>query len=432
MSFLSNIPRAIFDRLIPRYRDGISSSNLRNQFLALAEGDILPLRPTTEITVESMDYGKESGAQSDWSGTGVTVEIDKVNQNDGIACLKLTIDVTGNRECKRAVLSPAVDLSNFAKLGVWNRCDKASSAIQFLIRDSSGNESYWDITTNATPDTFEQAALDLSTPDSNNGTDADLSDVTQYGYKGLDASSVYLFDSIFAYVWAMKIYITQSVQGSYFLQVYAGIDRVSFSGGFSPTMTAPTTDPRIDLVSITKSGTVEVATGTEEVSPGDSDIPACPFGNIPICAIYQKPSATKIVDYDQKDVYTSDSYIYKDLRPFMGMTGSGLIYKGESAPPSMSAGMLWIYTPAAGNYFLKMRNKDNDAWIDIIEFDDSGLLKIASGGMDTFSRSNFSYKDADQIYLGAAMYMCKDKFCSWISTLTSPVTGAGGGADWWY
>ena len=48
------------------------------------------------------------------------------------------------------------------------------------------------------------------------------------------------------------------------------------------------------------------------------------------------------------------------------------------------------------------------------------------------NRAKFGYSDADQITVGAAMYMCKDKYCYWTSTLTSIATGAAGGADWWY
>ena len=48
------------------------------------------------------------------------------------------------------------------------------------------------------------------------------------------------------------------------------------------------------------------------------------------------------------------------------------------------------------------------------------------------SRSQFTYSDADQITCGAAQYMCKDKFCYWVSTITTVATGAAGGAEWWY
>lgn len=320
MGILSDIIKAKFDMFIPRFREGPSSSNLRNSFIALACGDFLPLRPTTEAILESMDYGKDEGAAADWSGTGVTVSKDKNEQEDGLACLKAVIDSTGNRELKKASFS-AIDISDFSRLGIKNKCDASSSAFQFLIRDSSGNESYWDITSHATPDTWEQASLGLSTPDSNNGTNADLSDVVQYGYKGLDADATYYFDTITAYLWAMKIYVGPSKPADFFMGVYVGNTRISFGGGVTPSMTAPTTNPRLDLISKSPTGTLTVTQGTETASPSDSDIPATPIKHIPVCVIYQKTTATKIVDYHQKDVYTNDSYIWKDLRPIY--TGDG-------------------------------------------------------------------------------------------------------------
>jgi hypothetical protein len=48
------------------------------------------------------------------------------------------------------------------------------------------------------------------------------------------------------------------------------------------------------------------------------------------------------------------------------------------------------------------------------------------------SRSQFTYSDADQITCAAAQYMCKDKYCYWVSTITTVATGAAGGAEFWY
>ena len=61
-----------------------------------------------------------------------------------------------------------------------------------------------------------------------------------------------------------------------------------------------------------------------------------------------------------------------------------------------------------------------------------GVKSLPSGIFSLMQRSQFTYSDADQITCGAAQYMCKDKYCYWISTLTTNATGAAGGADWWY
>lgn len=59
-------------------------------------------------------------------------------------------------------------------------------------------------------------------------------------------------------------------------------------------------------------------------------------------------------------------------------------------------------------------------------------IERTKGGLDAFFRSQFAYHDADQITCEAAQYMCKDKYCYWISTITTNATGAAGGVDWWY
>ena len=45
---------------------------------------------------------------------------------------------------------------------------------------------------------------------------------------------------------------------------------------------------------------------------------------------------------------------------------------GVSAPSTTFAGMLWLDTPASGNYTLKIRDKGNNHWLTIGEVDDPG------------------------------------------------------------
>lgn len=60
------------------------------------------------------------------------------------------------------------------------------------------------------------------------------------------------------------------------------------------------------------------------------------------------------------------------------------------------------------------------------------LHSHAGANAVAFFRSQFAYSDADQITCEAAQYMCKDKYCYWVSTLTTGATGAAGGVDQWY
>src|SRR5215467_8756795 len=48
---------------------------------------------------------------------------------------------------------------------------------------------------------------------------------------------------------------------------YISQSKVTFAGGSSPTITAPSTHPRIDLLTINSSGTLALVTGTEAASP---------------------------------------------------------------------------------------------------------------------------------------------------------------------
>lgn len=322
MSLINSIPKAYFDRFMPRPRDGFSSANLRNNFMALAQCDFFPCRAISSIVVETHDIGSDAAAALLYSGTGVTVAVDKTNQYEGLACLKVTIDGTGNRQVLRAALSPVIDLSSFIKLGVWTRCNATSSSIQYVIRDSSGNESYWNIVTNGSANTWEQAWLTLASPDANNGTPANLTTVQQYGYKGLAASAVYLFDEVTAYIWAMKVWIDASYIANYFYPVYINGDRIAFNGGYTSTIVKPLTNPRIDLIALRDDGTLSVFTGEEVAAPDYTNIPTVPsdsfYSYIPLYAVYLPTTATKIVEYQYKAVYATDGYIFADVRPWCG------------------------------------------------------------------------------------------------------------------
>jgi len=91
---------------------------------------------------------------------------------------------------------------------------------------------------------------------------------------------------------------------------YNGSTRVEFAGGNSPTFTAPSTNPRIDVLSIDTAGTLVRTAGTEAGSP---TVPSFPGGNIPICQVYNRVGQTTIRDVS----VSGQGYVYKDVRPFM-------------------------------------------------------------------------------------------------------------------
>jgi hypothetical protein len=92
--------------------------------------------------------------------------------------------------------------------------------------------------------------------------------------------------------------------------VILGGQVVTFSGGNSPQFSVPSSNPRIDLLVVTESGTLEIVQGTESDNPTAPDYPADKFV---ICEVYNRPSQTCIKDSDDN----TNGYIYKDVGAFM-------------------------------------------------------------------------------------------------------------------
>lgn len=96
---------------------------------------------------------------------------------------------------------------------------------------------------------------------------------------------------------------------------------VSFPGGNSAAMVAPTANPRIDRVYLTDAGALAISTGAEDASP---TAPALVANTVPICLVYHRVGSVHIDDADD----STNSYIYRDDRPF---------YQGVGAPGFVSA-----------------------------------------------------------------------------------------------
>ena len=106
---------------------------------------------------------------------------------------------------------------------------------------------------------------------------------------------------------------------------YNGV-RLIYSGGVSPTITAPVSNPRIDLLCIDNAGTLTLVTGTEGASPS---VPTYPSGKLTLCEIYNVVGETSIQDNDNQA--TGQGYIQADVRPFLGGGGYGSI-NGDLLP----------------------------------------------------------------------------------------------------
>jgi hypothetical protein len=298
--------RHIYDPNEPQ--QSMSLQNLRNVLRALFQGDLMPLRARASLVLDYMEYATDALAQASWSGTGVTVSKTTTKQEGGFA-LQCVIDGTGNRKVSK---TQSLILSAFKRIKIWERCSAISSAIQFYLKDGSGNESYWNITTNGTANTWQQDDLDLTAPDSNNGTNASLSSITEWGFLGLDTSQTYIIDTV-KVTCGLNVAVEGAAVGdSFYRNVYLGINNMSFSGGSSPAITPPAVNPRIDLLVLNSSNALEWITGTEASSPAE---PTFPTDKIPICLVYCKITMAKVVDYEDKDANPNEAYIYKDVRP---------------------------------------------------------------------------------------------------------------------
>jgi len=92
---------------------------------------------------------------------------------------------------------------------------------------------------------------------------------------------------------------------------YIGGTKVSYAGGNSGTITAPVSNPRIDLVTIDSSGTIGITTGTENASP---TAPTYPANKVVLAEIYNVTGETII--YDNANQTMGQGYI-TDVRPFV-------------------------------------------------------------------------------------------------------------------
>jgi len=293
----------------------MSLMNVRNTLRGLFQGDLMPLRPRASLVLDDMEYPSNAAAQAEWGGIGITVTYSTTKQEGNYAIQAVT-DVTADRILAN---SQSLDLSAFGSLTLWARCASISSAIKFYLKDSSGNISYWDITTHGTADTWKQDTIDLSTPDSNNGTNATLSDITEYGYSSLDASETYLFDTIKAIV-GLCVAVDASNIGSFYKQVYLGKQPLEIGAKASPSITPPSANSRIDILTINSSGTLAWVAGDEAGSPV-AKWASLTAGTMPICLVYCKTTMAKVVDYENKDANPNEAYIYADLRPMYGVGG---------------------------------------------------------------------------------------------------------------
>lgn len=135
---------------------------------------------------------------------------------------------------------------------------------------------------------------------------------------------------------------------------YVGATRVLYLGGSTPTITAPSSHPRIDLVTADSSGTIALVTGTENASPV---APSYPANKLVLAEIYNVVGETALYDNDNQQ--TGQGYVSNDVRPAM-------------APPYISSAS----QVASGLFIL---DPGSEAQGDILYYNGSAWARLPAG-----------------------------------------------------
>jgi hypothetical protein len=196
----------------------------------------------------------------------------------------------------------------------------------------------------------------------------------------------------------MQLYVED---GTY----YIGTTRVLFAGGSTPTVTAPSSNPRIDVLSINSSGVLSWTTGTESATPV---APAYPAGVIVICELYNVVGETAL--YDNENQQSGEGYISSDIRPILGGTyissasqvASGLFI----ADPGSEAqgdilyfnGSTWVLlSPGTAGYFLKTQGAGaNPVWAQPVANTTSGASTYSGASGTQTIAHGYEYSLAHQ------------------------------------
>lgn len=183
----------------------------------------------------------------------------------------------------------------------------------------------------------------------------------------------------------MTVAVGGALLESYYNRVYVGENPATFTAGNSPSVSAPTVNPRIDVLvaSGTSALSLQWLIGAESGSPSTPTIPDEDL--MPICSVYCKPTMDRILDYEDKDTDGTEGYIYRDLRPRIALPQSvgkkiimdnywgGRCYKKSTSEIYISpfSGVI----PNAGETLLKAKR-----FTSVLTF---GAANIDTGSMQT-------------------------------------------------
>lgn len=390
----------------------VSVADFRANLRSLAQMDIGPLQPKAKFTLDQMEYSTNGSASGQYTGTGVTITTQAVSGSlvqEGSFSLKAVTDGTANRSFGRTL---SVNLSAYSKIKVWERSSATSDTIQFYLQDGSGNQSRWDITTNASAGTWQQDTLTLASPSSTSGTPANLASITSYGFRDLTASTTYYFDTAAASV-GMTIAVRGTNLGSYYRGVSFGGQPLSVNLQAAPTVSAPAANPRIDILTINSSGTLAWVAGTESGSPV-APWSSVPRNVIPIAEVYMKTTMTQILDYEDKDTDANQGYILADVRPFITLAQDPKKGADVASASTMTLGNDGNVFDITGTTTINTISAKPAGECVFLQFDSA--LTVTDG-------SNLKLKGNFLTATESALILCSDG-ANWIEHSRSPVASA--------
>lgn len=164
--------------------------------------------------------------------------------------------------------------------------------------------------------------------------------------------------------------------------------QVKFLGGSTPTVTAPVSHPRIDVLTIDNTGTLAWTTGTENASPA---VPTYPANKVPICEVLNVVGETTL--NDNLNFNASQGWIQADVRPMigspinLGAITASIIPAADNTYNLGGASFEWANVYAKNNVYV------NGLGVAISKFGGTGTdgaLAISSG-ITTLGLSSASY-----------------------------------------
>jgi hypothetical protein len=135
--------------------------------------------------------------------------------------------------------------------------------------------------------------------------------------------------------------------------VYINGTEVYFTGGATPAVTAPSSHPRIDVLTIDNTGTLAWTTGSENVSPV---APTYPANKLPICELYNVTSETVLNDNGNQT--SGAGYVLNDVRPFLaypipiGAVPDSILPSADATYNLGSASFRWASGYFSSNVFV--------------------------------------------------------------------------------